>query len=114
MQIKTYFDHLQSCPESIEFQDTMAAIETAYDYFPTVFTNGSLVNQAGENEGSCKIFAFAKLHELSEEKTLACFGAFYREDVLKNPTSDNHQNIRNFMQTGWEGIKFENEALTLK
>jgi len=114
MQLKKFLDNLQSSPESIEFQDTMAAIEAAYVYSPIAFTNGSLVNQAGENEGSCKLFAFAKLHRLSEEKTLACFGAYYREDVLQNPDSDNHQNIRNFMKTGWAGIKFENEALTSK
>ncbi len=114
MQLKAFLDKLQSSPESIEFQDTMAVIEAAYLYSPTAFTNGELVNQAGENEGSCKLFAFAKLHELSEEKALACFGAFYCEDVLQNPDSDNHQNIRNFMKTGWDGITFENEALKTK
>ena len=74
-------------------------IDAAYTYAPTAFANGSLVNQAGENEGSCKLFAFAKINNLDEEKTLACFGAYYREDVLQNPSSDNHQNIRNFIQT---------------
>lgn len=114
MQLKAFLDELQSSPESIEFQETMAVIEVVYLYSPTAFTNGELVNQAGENEGSCKLFAFAKLHELSEEKALACFGAFYYEDVLQNPDSDNHQNIRNFMKTGWDGITFENEALKTK
>jgi len=114
MQLKVYLDSLQHSPESIEFQDTMSAIGTAYIYSPTTFTNGKLVNQAGENEGSCKLFAFAKLQGLDEVNTLACFGAYYREDVLQNPESDNHQNIRNFMQTGWDGIKFDKVALTLK
>lgn len=112
MQLKTFLDNLQASPENIDFQETMAVIETNYAYAPTAFTNGSLVNQAGENEGSCKLFAFAKLNNLDEEKTLACFGAYYREDVLNNPNSDNHQNIRNFMKTGWAGIVFENEVLT--
>ena len=114
MQLKAFLDNLQRSPKSIEFQDTMAAIGTAYVYSPTTFTNGKLVNQAGENEGSCKLFAFAKLQGLSEEDTLACFGAYYRNDVLLNPESDNHQNIRNFMQAGWGGIKFDKVALTLK
>lgn len=112
MQLNTFLVNLQTSPETIEFQDTMAAIDAAYAYTPTTFTNGSLVNQAGENEGSCKLFAFAMLNNLNEEQTLACFGAYYREDVLQNPDSDNHQNIRNFMQTGWAGIAFENTALT--
>ncbi len=114
MQLKAFLDNLQRFPESIEFQDAMAVIETAYEYSPTTFTNGKLVNLAGENEGSCKLFAFAKLQDLNEENTLACFGAYYRNDVLQNPESDNHQNIRNFMQTGWDGIKFDKVALTLK
>lgn len=114
MQLNTFLEHLQASPETIEFQDTMAVIETCYAYTPTIFTNGDLVNQAGENEGSCKLFAFAKLNNLDKEKTLACFGAYYRDDVLQNPDSNNHQNIRNFMKSGWASIAFENEVLTNK
>ena len=114
MQLKSFLDDLQSSPESIKFQDTMAVIDTAFSYTPTAFINGDLVNQAGENEGSCKLFAFAKLNNLDEEKTLACFGAYYREDVLQNPDSDNHQNIRNFMKTGWAGVTFDSDVLTRK
>jgi hypothetical protein len=114
MQLNTFLDNLQTSPESIEFQDTMAVIDKAYVYTPASFTNRSLVNQAGENEGSCKLFAFAKLNNLDEEKTLACFGAYYREDVLQNPDSDSHQNIRNFMKTGWAGITFDNDVLASK
>lgn len=114
MQLKDFLDSLQTSPEAIEFQNTMAVIDTAYSYTPAAFTNGSLVNQAGENEGSCKLFAFAKLNKLDEEKTLACFGAYYRDDVLQNPDSDNHQNIRNFMQTGWAGIAFDGDVLATK
>ena len=114
MQLDTFLDNLQASPETVEFQDTMAVIESSYVYAPVVFANGDLVNQAGENEGSCKLFAFAKLNNLDEDKTLACFGAYYREDVLQNLDNDNHQNIRNFMKTGWAGITFENEVLTSK
>ena len=114
MQLKHFLDTLHSSPDSIEFKDTMAVIDATYLYTPAVFNNGSLVNQAGENEGSCKLFAFAKLNNLDQEQTLACFGAYYREDVLQNPNSDNHQNIRNFMETGWTGIAFEGEVLSSK
>jgi hypothetical protein len=114
MQLKHFLDTLHTSPDSIDFKDTMAVIDATYQYSPTVFKNGDLVNQAGENEGSCKLFAFAKLNNLDEDKTLACFGAYYREDVLKNLDSDNHQNIRNFMKTGWTGIKFEGDVLISK
>ena len=85
--------------------------EAAYDYTPTAFKNGDVRNEAGQNAGSCKLLSFARLHGLSETETLACFGKFYREDVLKNPNGTDHQNIRNFMRTGWGGVVFEGRAL---
>ena len=96
----------------IEFTQVMKVIVDNYQYQPTTFTNGELVNESGTNEGSCKIFYFAQLNNLSPEQTLACFGSYYREDVLANPKGDDHQNIRNFMQTGWQGIDFKSVALT--
>ena len=100
--------------ESVSFQDTMSVIAEHYDYFPTEFSNGLnqvLINEAGRNEGSCKIFAFAKLHRLTPPQTLALFGDYYRIDVLGNPDGQDHQNIRHFMRDGWEGIAFKGEAL---
>ncbi|WP_188863865.1 HopJ type III effector protein, partial [Aliivibrio fischeri] len=46
--------------------------------------------------------------------TLACFGQYYRHDVLENPQGDDHQNIRNFMVTGWAGVQFKTQALQAK
>lgn len=103
----------QSTP-TITFEQVMKVIQDNYDYHPTSFTNGDVVNEAGTNEGSCKIFYFAKLHNLTEAQTLACFGRYYREDVLANPQGDDHANIRNFMKTGWQGVEFSATALTLK
>lgn len=100
--------------EKINFQETMNVIESNYEFTPSLFKNGSVINQAGENAGSCKLFAFAKLNNLTKEQTLACFGDYYRMDVLENPEGTNHQNIRNFMDTGWEGIRFENDPLIKK
>ncbi|WP_070966824.1 HopJ type III effector protein [Vibrio sonorensis] len=105
---------LSASPETIDFNDTMAVIDANYDFTPSAFVNGDTTNEAGQNNGSCKLFAFAHLNKLNEEQTLACFGAFYREDVLKNPNGDDHQNIRNFIKSGWSGIKFENQPLTEK
>ncbi len=114
MQIENFLSKLNSSPDTIEFNETMAVIDVNYNYTPTIFTNGTILNQAGENEGSCKLFAFAQLHYLNKLQTLACFGTYYRDEVLKNPEGDNHQNIRNFMQTGWHSIEFEGTALRLK
>ena len=42
------------------------------------------------------------------------FKIYYFEEVLGDPEGTNHQNIRNFIKSGWDGIKFEGEALVLK
>lgn len=97
--------------ESIEFEQVMQIIKENYDYQPAFFINGDLANEAGTNEGSCKIFSFALLNELSQQQTLSCFGRYYHEDVLANPTGSDHGNIRNFIKTGWQGIEFKSIPL---
>ncbi|VAW72089.1 Type III effector HopPmaJ [hydrothermal vent metagenome] len=114
MNIQNYLKQLKDTPHSIHFQDTISVIDAHYDFTPTGFTNATLVNLADENNGSCKIFAFAQLENLSPEQTLHCFGDYYRKDVLQNPQSNDHQNIRNFMHSGWSGISFNARVLTKK
>ena len=114
MSIATFLEKLKQTPTAITFPETIAVIEENYDFKPTTFDNGAQHNEAGQNSGSCKLFAFAKLQNLSQAETLACFGAYYFEEVLGDPEGTNHQNIRNFIKLGWDGIQFEGEALTLK
>ncbi|MDM4769003.1 HopJ type III effector protein [Solimonas sp. SE-A11] len=111
MTLPSFLQKLREFPETLEFADTIAAIEAAYAYTPTAFRNGEVENAAGQNGGSCKIFSFARLQGFSEAQTLACFGRFYREDVLQHPDATDHQNIRNFMRSGWAGVSFSGEAL---
>lgn len=108
------FEQLENSPEEINFNDVIAFIDEHYNFMPTKFTNGNTVNETNQNNGSCKVFSFAKLNDLSKQETLYLFGEFYREDVLKNPEAKDHQNIRNFMEFGWEGISFERKALKRK
>ena len=114
MSIHHLISKIKSQPEEIDFAEVISAIEAHYDYTPTAFRNGETMNEAGSNEGSCKIFAFAQLNQLSPAETLACFGKYYREDVLGNPTGSDHANIRNFMQSGWTGVQFDQAALSAK
>jgi len=102
---------LDTAPDTLEFADVMQVIDSAYTYTPTNFTCGSADNSAGTNEGSCKILAFAKMHDLSAEKTPYLFGRYYRDDVLKFPEEKDHANIRNFIRHGWDGVSFENSPL---
>ena len=101
-------------PSTVDFSQVMAIINSEYSYSASAFTNGDTHNEAGKNEGSCKLFSFAQLNKLSETETLACFGDYYRKDVLEHPKGDDHANIRNFMVSGWQGISFEQSALALK
>lgn len=114
MTLEIFKQKLKNTPNSITFPETIAAIEANYNFTPTAFKNGDVFNNAGENSGSCKLFAFAKLQGFTKEETLACFGTYYFDDVLNDPNGTGHQNIRNFMKTGFEGLVFESEALSEK
>lgn len=115
MTVEKLIDKINSAPDSVDFSYVIETIESAYSYTPTRFSNGMgsniLINDEGANEGSCKIFYFGRLNNLDKKQTLACFGKYYREDVLGHPDNDDHANIRNFMLHGWQGIEFEGEAL---
>ena len=105
-------------PDNIEFNEALQVINENYQYTPARFTNGSgdgqVINEAGTNEGSCKIFAFASLNQLNPNETLALFGRYYREDVLQHPENTDHANIRNFIRYGWDGISFDTMPLKMK
>ena len=114
MSINTFIEKINSNPSSVHFTETIAVIEENYEFTPTAFQNGSLKNEVGQNSGSCKLLSFAQLHNLTEAQTLVCFGDYYRVDVLQHPSAQDHQNIRNFMQFGWDGIAFDGKALRKK
>lgn len=98
---------------SVTFTQVIEFIENYYQHQPTAFKNGDAYNEATQNQGSAKVFAFAKLNNLSEEDTLYLFAEHYRA-VVATPNTTDHQNIRQFMVHGWQGIAFEGEALVLK
>lgn len=114
MNIEEFKNKLINNPTEIEFSETMAIIDSNYNFTPTAFKNGSLKNAEGQNSGSCKLFAFAEAQNLTKEETLACFGKYYFVDVLQDPNGEGHQNIRNFMKTGFEGLSFNNTPLQKK
>ncbi|EON75164.1 Type III effector HopPmaJ [Lunatimonas lonarensis] len=107
-------DQIRENPEKIAFSEVIAFIDTTYLFTPTRFTNGDTTNEAGQNNGSCKVLFFAQLQELDEGTTLHLFGDYYRSDVLGDPQGNNHQNIRNFMRHGWKGVRFEGTPLVPK
>jgi len=113
-----FVEQIKNRPEKIEFEEVIKVVDDFYSYTATRFSNGTeneiVENAAGENEGSCKIFSFAQLHQLDKTQTLNCFGHYYRDDVLKHPQGSDHANIRIFIKYGWQQIKFDSAALKLK
>ncbi|MES2061655.1 MAG: HopJ type III effector protein [Bacteroidota bacterium] len=95
---------------SASFNDVIEFIQTYYQHQPTAFKNGEAYNEATQNQGSAKVFAFAQLNGLNPADTLSLFAEHYQA-VLANPDGTDHQNIRQFMAHGWPGIIFEGDAL---
>ncbi len=115
MTLTEFIRHIKSS-KKISFDETMTVINENYQYQPTEFKNGLLddvlINAAGTNEGSCKIFAFAHLQQFDVDQTLSLFGDYYWKDVLTDLDGTGHQNIRNFMKYGWKGISFSSNPLS--
>jgi len=98
---------------SVTFKEVIEFIEKDYQHQPTAFKNGETYNEATQNQGSARVFAFAQLNNLNEEDTLYLFAEHY-QSVLNNPNGTDHQNIRQFITHGWPGIVFEGQALLAK
>lgn len=111
--IESLIKQIKNSHDELRFEHVMAVIETHYDFSPSAFRNGDVENSAEQNQGSCKLFAFALLHELSQEQTLNLFAQHY-QSVLADPKGEAHQNIRQFMAHGWNGIEFVRFPLTAK
>lgn len=99
--------------QKLTFKEIIAFIDENFEYKASSFKNGMLMNAENENQGSAKILYFAKLNNVSVEDTLKLFAEHYQA-VLDDKEGLSHQNIRNFMQNGWEGVVFEKEILQLK
>lgn len=101
--------YLKENPQ-IAFADILAYLAERYQYTPQAFHNGSKLNLASENQGSAKVLYFAQSQNWSKEDTLLLFAEHY-QDVLNNPTGTSHENIRQFMQNGWEAVQFDGPVL---
>ncbi|OQP66238.1 HopJ type III effector protein [Niastella populi] len=110
-QLTTIIQQLKA--NTLTFKEVIEFIETYYQHQPTAFKNGEAYNEATQNQGSAKVFSFAKLNDLGREDTLYLFAEHYQA-VLNTPNGTDHQNIRQFMAHGWAGVVFEGQALVAK
>jgi len=97
----------------LNFSAVLAFIDEQYTHTPTAFKNGDQYNNVSENQGSARVLYYAHLNNLSKEQTLSLFAEHY-QNVLDNPGASNHQNIRQFMRNGWNGVTFEGVVLSPK
>lgn len=111
---QSLMNKIADLPDQIIFAEVIEHIDSHYHFTPTAFKNGETHNAENQNNGSCKVFFFAQLQQLTKEQTLFLFGEYYHKDVLGNPEGTDHQNIRNFIKFGWDGIRFEGVALSKK
>lgn len=109
--VNTLLDQLAA--GAADFEDVIALINEHFEYTPSRFRNGAQDNPAGTNEGSCRLFAFARQMGLDEAQTLRCFGRHYQA-VQAHPDGTDHANIREFMRQGWSGVHFEQAPLRLR
>jgi hypothetical protein len=106
--------NIEMSSDDLMFEDVIEMIDTHYESQLLEFKNGDVLNRQGENEGSGKVLSYAALSGMDKDATLKLWGQHYRQ-VLADKDGDSHQNIRNFMKYGWEGVPFENGiALTRK
>jgi hypothetical protein len=112
MTQEEYLEALRSGAQ-MNFADLIELIDKNYNYTPASFINGDLQNSVTENQGSAKLFCFGAIHQLTQLEALHCFGEHY-QGVLNDPKGDAHQNIRNFIIYGWEGLKFDSPVLVEK
>mmetsp|Transcript_5106 Transcript_5106/g.11300 ORF Transcript_5106/g.11300 Transcript_5106/m.11300 type:complete len:213 (-) Transcript_5106:177-815(-) len=106
--------NLEMSGDDLMFDEFITLCDEQYEYGLIEFKNGDVLNAPGENDGSAKVLSYAALAQFDKEMTLKLWGQYYR-DVLATPDGTDHQNIRNFMKTGWEGVDFSNGiALTKK
>jgi hypothetical protein len=95
------------------FTEVLAFIDKDYLHTPAAFKNGEAYNEATQNQGSAKVFAFAIINNINEEDALYLFAEHYQA-VLATPEAADHQNIRQFIINGFAGIEFESVALTAR
>lgn len=94
------------------FADSLAFIDTWFEFTATAFNNNGLLNNDSENHGSSKIFALAQLLKLNKQQALLCFGEHYR-NLSQTPTNS-HLNIRTLVDTDLAGIAFDRQPLQRK
>ena len=112
-EINCFLERVKTGAAELKFEEVIDLIDRHYSFEPVSFKNGSQKNAVGENTGSCKVLNFAKLHNLPQSQALSLFAQYYR-DVLAMPSGNDHQNIRQFMVHGYDGLLFDGQPLCLK
>ena len=96
------------------FAESLAFIDTWFEFTPSNFFNNGVVNSHTENHGSAKVFALAQLSDFTKQQALLCFGEHYRN--LAHTPKNSHLNIRMLTSSNASlaNISFENFPLQIR
>ena len=67
VEVKDFMTKAKISPNSITFADTMKIVDEHCDYMKKSFSVGDVQSEAGENEGSSKVFSLARLLHLDRK-----------------------------------------------
>ncbi len=96
-----------------DFNEVLSVIDNRFKYTPTSFTNNSLENKQGENEGSLKLLALLKFVNYSDADNPAKFFKEHYDAVLADPDGDSHQNIRHLMKGTLKDVFFGSSIIPI-
>ena len=80
---KMIIEQLKNTPEELVFSNVITYIDEHYEFTPTKFTNGNTVNEANQNNGSCKVFSFAKITNFLQKRRFYYLASFTEKTFWK-------------------------------
>ena len=69
-------EQLKNTPEELVFSNVIAYIDEHYEFTPTKFTNGNTVNEANQNNGSCKVSVLPKSTNFLQKRRFYYLASF--------------------------------------
>ena len=89
MNLTDYINKIKTSGESLDFNETIVVIDANYNFTPTTFKNDDAINEAGKNSGSCKLFSFAQINQLTKQQTYVLNKLYKRlEEIPKSHPGD--------------------------
>ena len=91
MTVAELVQKIKTQAENIQFSEIIETVDANYNFTPTAFKNGETMNEANQNNGSCKVFSFAKnQRNLLKPSQLKLISSYYKLFIIKPFASFNN------------------------